>query len=103
MASPHRPQFPDALYHVTARGVDRQPLARDDVDRELWVAILSDAVRATGALLHAWCLMTNHSHLLIQTPLGNIYRGVLPFLAINFGTLLIITYVPAISMVLLGK
>ena len=38
-----------------------------------------------------------------QTPLGNIYRGVLPFLAINFVTLLVITYVPAISMVLLGK
>ncbi len=38
-----------------------------------------------------------------QTPLGNIYRGVLPFLAINFATLLLITYVPWISMVLLGK
>ena len=38
-----------------------------------------------------------------QTPLGNIYRGVLPFLAINFATLLVITYVPAISMVLLGR
>ena len=38
-----------------------------------------------------------------QTPLGNIYRGVLPFLAINFATLMVITYVPAISMVLLGK
>ncbi len=38
-----------------------------------------------------------------QTPLGNIYRGVLPFLAINFVTLMVITYVPAISMVLLGK
>lgn len=38
-----------------------------------------------------------------QSPLGNIYRGVLPFLAINFATLMVITYVPAISMVLLGK
>jgi C4-dicarboxylate transporter, DctM subunit len=38
-----------------------------------------------------------------QTPLGNIYRGVLPFLAINFATLMVITYVPSISMVLLGK
>ncbi len=38
-----------------------------------------------------------------QTPLANIYRGVLPFLAINFATLMVITYVPAISMVLLGK
>jgi C4-dicarboxylate transporter DctM subunit len=38
-----------------------------------------------------------------QTPLGNIYRGVLPFLAINFVTLMVITYVPSISLVLLGK
>jgi len=43
------------------------------------------------------------SQAVFQTPLGNIYRGVLPFLAINFGTLMIITYVPSISMVLLGK
>jgi C4-dicarboxylate transporter DctM subunit len=38
-----------------------------------------------------------------QQPLGMIYRGVLPFLALNFATLLVITYVPSISMVLLGK
>jgi C4-dicarboxylate transporter DctM subunit len=38
-----------------------------------------------------------------QTPLGNIYRGVLPFLVINFATLMVITYVPSISLVLLGK
>jgi C4-dicarboxylate transporter DctM subunit len=43
------------------------------------------------------------SQAVFQTPLGNIYRGVLPFLAINFATLMLITYIPAISMVLLGK
>jgi C4-dicarboxylate transporter DctM subunit len=43
------------------------------------------------------------SQAVFQTPLGNIYRGVLPFLAINFATLMVITYVPSISMVLLGK
>jgi C4-dicarboxylate transporter DctM subunit len=43
------------------------------------------------------------SQAVFQTPLGNIYRGVLPFLVINFATLMVITYVPAISMVLLGK
>src|SRR5471032_957060 len=43
------------------------------------------------------------SQAVFQTPLGNIYRGVLPFLAINFAALMLITYVPAISMVLLGK
>jgi C4-dicarboxylate transporter DctM subunit len=43
------------------------------------------------------------SQAVFQTPLGNIYRGVLPFLFINFASLMVITYVPAISMVLLGK
>ena len=43
------------------------------------------------------------SQAVFQTPLGNIYRGVLPFLVINFATLMVITYVPAISMVLLGR
>jgi C4-dicarboxylate transporter DctM subunit len=43
------------------------------------------------------------SQAVFETPLGNIYRGVLPFVAINFLTLLVITYVPAISMVLLGN
>ncbi len=43
------------------------------------------------------------SQAVFRTPLGNIYRGVLPCLAINFATLMVITYVPAISMVLLGK
>src|ERR1022692_879637 len=42
------------------------------------------------------------SQAVFETPLGNIYRGVLPFVAINFLTLLVITYVPAISMALLG-
>jgi C4-dicarboxylate transporter, DctM subunit len=43
------------------------------------------------------------SQAVCPTPLGTIYRGVLPFLAINFATLMLITYLPAISMVLLGK
>ena len=43
------------------------------------------------------------SQAVFETPLGNIYRGVLPFMAINFLTLLVITYVPVISMVLLGR
>jgi C4-dicarboxylate transporter DctM subunit len=43
------------------------------------------------------------SQAVFETPLGNIYRGVLPFVAINFLTLMVITYVPAISMALLGR
>jgi C4-dicarboxylate transporter, DctM subunit len=43
------------------------------------------------------------SQAVFQTPLSNIYRGVLPFLLLNFGGLMLITYIPAISLVLLGK
>jgi C4-dicarboxylate transporter DctM subunit len=43
------------------------------------------------------------SHAVFETPLGRIYAGVLPFVLLNFMALLVITYVPAISMVLLGK
>jgi C4-dicarboxylate transporter DctM subunit len=43
------------------------------------------------------------SQAVFETPLGTIYRGVLPFLLINFATLMVITYVPSISMVLLGR
>jgi C4-dicarboxylate transporter DctM subunit len=43
------------------------------------------------------------SQAIFRTPLSNLYLGVLPFLVINFATLMVITYVPAISMVLLGR
>jgi REP element-mobilizing transposase RayT len=72
MASPHRPQFPGAIYHITIRGVDRRRIVRDDIDRELWVAALGRAVLRTRTALHAWCLMTNHAHLLLDTPHGNV-------------------------------
>jgi REP element-mobilizing transposase RayT len=72
MATPHRPQFPGGLYHVTVRGVDRRRIVRDDIDRELWEALLGRAIVKSDAVLHAWCLMTNHSHLVVETPRGNI-------------------------------
>jgi REP-associated tyrosine transposase len=72
MATPHRPQFPNAIYHVTVRGVNRQKIVRDDVDCEVWVHGLDRSVRKVGTRLHAWCLMTNHVHLLVETPNANL-------------------------------
>ena len=72
MATPHRPQFAGAIYHATVRGVDRQDIVRDDVDREIWVSLLARYVLDCKAALHTWCLMTNHAHLLVQTPQPNI-------------------------------
>lgn len=72
MSRPLRLEFPDALYHVTARGNNRQAIHRDDIDRERHLELLAHVVDRFGWLLHAYCLMNNHYHLLIETPLPNL-------------------------------
>lgn len=75
MARPLRLEFPGAFYHVTARGNARAAIVRDDQDRQHWVATLAATVLRRGWRLHAWCLMTNHYHLLVETPEPNLARG----------------------------
>ncbi|MGZ5440602.1 MAG: REP-associated tyrosine transposase [Thermoanaerobaculia bacterium] len=75
MARPLRIEFPDALYHVTSRGNERRPIFRDDVDRRMFLTFLGHAVSRFGWSLTAWVLMTNHFHLVIQTPQPNLSRG----------------------------
>jgi putative transposase len=67
-----RVQFPGALYHVTARGVDRLPIVRDDVDRERWMAQLASVVERRQIRVYAYCLMDNHYHVLTETPEANL-------------------------------
>ena len=75
MARPLRLEFPDALYHVTSRGNARQKIFRDDEDREQFLATLAWVVGRFGWHCHAYCLMGNHVHLLIDTPQPNLSRG----------------------------
>ena len=75
MARPLRIEFPGALYHVTSRGNARQRVFRDDEDRETFLATLAWVVERFGWRCHAYCLMDNHVHLLIETPLPNLSRG----------------------------
>jgi len=75
MARPLRIEFPGALYHVTSRGNARQRVFRDDEDRELFLATLAWVVERFGWRCHAYCLMDNHIHLLIDTPQPNLSRG----------------------------
>jgi putative transposase len=75
MARPLRLEFPGALYHVTARGNERKPIVRDDVDRELWLQRLERVWSRFGWLVYAYCLMDNHFHLLVETPVPNLARG----------------------------
>jgi REP element-mobilizing transposase RayT len=75
MARPLRIEFPGAVYHVTSRGNARADIFADDSDRELFLKTLGQVVRRLNWLCHAYCLMNNHYHLLIETPEGNLSAG----------------------------
>jgi putative transposase len=75
MARPLRIEYPGALYHVTSRGNARQLIFQKDSDREVFLDILGQAVERFQWLCHAYCLMDNHYHLVIETPEGNLSRG----------------------------
>ena len=75
MSRPIRLEFPGASYHVTARGNERRAIFKDHADRAMFVTTLAEAVQGHGLAVQAWCLMGNHYHLLLDTPLGNLRRG----------------------------
>jgi putative transposase len=67
MARQPRIEFPGALYHVTARGIERREIYRDDRDRERFLSLLAVRVPRFEVSVLAYCLMTNHVHLAVQT------------------------------------
>ena len=75
MSRPIRIAFPDALYHVTSRGDRREDIFEDDLDRQTFLSTLEQVVAQFNWVCYAWCLMGNHYHLLIQTPDGNLSKG----------------------------
>lgn len=75
MARPLRIEFPGAVYHVTTRGNARADIFEDDSDRILFLSVLGKVVQRFNWICHAYCLMTNHYHLLIETPDGNLSTG----------------------------
>ena len=75
MSRPLRIEFPGAVYHVTSRGNARQRIYRNDEDRQQFLSILSHVVGRYGWLCHAYCLMDNHYHLLLETPKPNLSLG----------------------------
>lgn len=75
MTRPLRLEFPGALYHVTVRGNDRQDIYLDDADRLAFLRMLGDVADRTGWICHVYCLMTNHYHLVVETPDPNLGKG----------------------------
>lgn len=72
MARPLRIEYPEAFYHVTSRGNERKDIFKSRKDREQFLLYLQGSVERYGAVIHAYCLMTNHYHLLVETPHGNL-------------------------------
>jgi putative transposase len=66
---------PEGVYHVTARGVARQDIVRDDHDRHFFRRQLNLTRQRHHWLVYAWCLMTNHYHLVVVCDLERLSRG----------------------------
>ena len=74
MARPLRIVYEGAVYHVTARGNRRADIFRTDQDRERFIRQLAESVRLYDVRLYLFCLMTNHVHLVVETPQANLSR-----------------------------
>ncbi len=75
MSRPLRIEFAGALYHVTSRGDGQDDIYLQDSDRERWLEVLGQVCERFNWTVHAWCQMSNHYHLLIETPDGNLSQG----------------------------
>lgn len=75
MARPIRLEFAGALYHVTSRGDRREDIDEGDCDRQTFISLLDDICESYNWICHAYCLMGNHYHLLIETPDANLSKG----------------------------
>ena len=75
MARPLRVEFPGAVYHVTARGACAEAIFLTDGDRERFLEILASVSDRYHVLCHAYCLMDDEYHLLIETPEANLSRS----------------------------
>ena len=75
MARPVRIEYPGALYHVTSRGDRQEAIFDDDQDRRAFLKVLGDVVSRYRWRRHAYFLMGNHYHLMIETPEANLTKG----------------------------
>jgi len=74
MARPLRIQYPGAVYHITCRGNARTVIYKDDKDRKAFLEILTESQKIYNIQIYSYVLMSNHYHLLIETPKGNLSK-----------------------------
>jgi REP element-mobilizing transposase RayT len=70
-----RVEYPGAVYHVMNRGDRREAIFKDDADRGLLMTTLGECCGKTGWEVHAYCLMPNHFHMVLETPARNLVAG----------------------------
>jgi REP element-mobilizing transposase RayT len=75
MARQLRIQYEGAIYHLMSRGDRREEIFRDDLDRKSFLQTLGATCQKTGWQVHAYCLMNNHFHLVVETPRANLVEG----------------------------
>jgi putative transposase len=75
MARPIRIESSGALYHVTARGNRQEDIYEDDTDRSVFLSVLEKTCSTHNWTYHAYCLMSNHYHLLIEASDSNLSKG----------------------------
>ena len=80
MARKLRVEYPGAIYHVLNRGDRREPIFKDEADRQRFVETLGEACAKAGWQVHAYVLMPNHFHLVVETPQANLVAGMKWFL-----------------------
>ena len=84
MAKPLRLEFSSALYHVTSRGDRREDIFLGDDDSSDWLEVLGIVCARFNWVVHAFCQMTNHYHLLVETMDGNLSGGIMAWRGIFF-------------------
>ena len=75
MARKLRVQYPGAVYHVMSRGNRHERIFVDDQDQRKFLQTLGEACQKTGWQVHAYCLMNNHFHAVVETPEPNLVDG----------------------------
>ncbi len=85
MARPLRVEYPGAYYHVINRGNGGEKIFKNDRDKEKFLEYLATAVQRFSVIVHTYCLMDNHFHLLLQTQDANLSKAI-QWLNVSYAT-----------------